>query len=133
MKYINTFLLLLLLVVACSPDDKETLTPIPVPDIFDVCMGKYSCTIRTYDSWVGEDTTTSEIVNIEIISKTDSTLRIWTDTFSINPDTTLTLYSSTNYSLTRTDSRFYGNNIFIMVTDRLKSPSKGYFLYGSKL
>lgn len=133
MKYLNAFLLLLLLFSACTPDDKDNVTPTPVPDIFDLCAGRYHCSIRTYNELVNEDTTISKSIDIEVLSKTDSTLRIWTDTFRINNDTTLTLQHSTKYSVIRTDSRFYGNNVFIMVKSRLKSPNQGYFLNGSKL
>lgn len=133
MKYLNAFVLLLLLVAACTPDDKDNLTPTPVTDIFDNCVGEYNCSIRTVSSYSGSDTTTLEKIQVVLISKTDSTLRIWTDTFRIKSDTTLTLYRSMNYYLTRTDSRFYGKNIFIEVWDKIKSPRKGYIINGSKL
>lgn len=133
MKYLNAFVLLLLLVAACTPDDKDNITPIPVPDIFDNCVGEYNCSIRTVNSYKGIDTTIQEKIQIAVISKTDSTLRIWTDTFRLKSDTTLTLYRSQYYYLIRSDSRFYGKSIFIEVWDRLKSPSKGYILNGNKL
>lgn len=132
MKYLSTFLLLLLLVAACTPDDKDNVTPTPTPDIFDNCVGEYNC-VKLEGFWDGSDTTTYETVNVTLLSKTDSLIRIFNDTFRLKKDSSLDIYASQNFSFCEIRSRFHKDSIVLLVADRLKTPNHVLYLNGKKL
>lgn len=132
MKYLSAFVLLLLLFVACTPDEKDNVTPTPVPDIFDNCIGEYDC-VKYEGFWDSSDTTTYETVNVTLLSKTDSLIRIFNDTFRLKKDSSMGIYASQNFSFCEIRSRFHKDSIVLLVADRIKSPNHVLLLNGKKL
>jgi hypothetical protein len=132
MKYFNAPLLLLLLVAACTPDDKETVTPSPKPDIFDNCSGQYNSTVRLLNEYINTSSTTQQIVTVSVVSKYDSLIKILDDTFRLRSDSSYYLFASQTYSIGEIQNRFHPDSIQLLIADRLKSPHRSLKISGRK-